>query len=230
MSHFHQEKFNQFVINQDIIGMFSSPVVLKSGRESCFYVNWRTVTSDTVLLHQTAEFLIDYIQENEIPVDTFYGVPEGATKTALICSYLWAKRVGPFTPGSWRLSMGRAKPKEHGDPKDRFFIGAPKGKTVVLEDTSTTGGSLIKTLDHLIEMKIDISAIILLTDRGQLTDDGLSVGEVLKKRYPKIPFHSLSSATDLLPQLNQVRPIENELKEKLDLEFQKFGVTPLTWS
>jgi orotate phosphoribosyltransferase-like protein len=36
-------------------------------------------------------------------------------------------------------------------PKDKFFVGVPKGKTIVIEDVTTTGGSLIETLNGLKE-------------------------------------------------------------------------------
>ena len=35
--------------------------------------------------------------------------------------------------------MGRAKPKQHGSPEDKYFVGEPNGKIVVLEDVTTTG-------------------------------------------------------------------------------------------
>jgi orotate phosphoribosyltransferase len=50
--------------------------------------------------------------------------------------------------------MGRAKPKDHGDPKDRYFVGEPGGKVVILEDVTTTGKSLIeKSFRLLIQEK-----------------------------------------------------------------------------
>ena len=49
--------------------------------------------------------------------------------------------------------MGRGKQKEHGDPKDKFFVGIPNGDTIILEDTTTTGSSLINTIIQLKECK-----------------------------------------------------------------------------
>ncbi len=57
----------------------------------------------------------------------FTGVPEGATKLGVLASYIWAKGSSDFKPGRFPLPMGRAKPKEHGVPEDRFFVGALGG-------------------------------------------------------------------------------------------------------
>jgi orotate phosphoribosyltransferase len=105
------------------------------------------------------------LKKNNLQVDTFYGVPEGATKLGIITQYKYAKQSPSFSKGSHVLAMGRAKPKDHGAPKDKFFVGAPTGKVVVIEDVTTTGGSLITTLDGLKEAGINVVGVISLTNR-----------------------------------------------------------------
>lgn len=54
------------------------------------------------------------------------------------------------------MVVGRGNPKEHGDPKDKYFIGPAKenDRVIVIEDVTTTGGSLIDTIKHLQESNI----------------------------------------------------------------------------
>ena len=191
--------FQNFVIDAGVIGFFAEPLTLKSGRRSHFYVNWRKATNDAYQLDQLSDFLAAFVQQNALECDTLYGVPEGASKTAVITAMKLARRAPQFAPGSHVISMGRAKPKEHGDPADRYFIGQPRGRTWVLEDTVTTGLSLFKCLDQLLEAGIDVRGVICLTDRCERRDDGKTVAATLTERYgSRLSYRAMSRAPDLL--------------------------------
>jgi orotate phosphoribosyltransferase len=95
--------------------------------------------------------------------------------------------------------MGRGKMKEHGAPKDRFFLGEPKGKIVVLEDVTTTGGSLLATVDQLKQLNVDIIAAIALTNRNEKRDDGKTVSEALAEK--SVTYYSMSDAVTLIHRL-----------------------------
>jgi orotate phosphoribosyltransferase len=127
---FNKNNFNQFVNDNNVVGFFKEPVKLKSGRMSNWYVNWRTVTEDVYLTDKLSNFVLDFKEDLGLNVDCFYGVPEGATKLAIITQYKLAKEIS-YWPGSHPLAMGRGKPKEHGAEKDRFFLGIPKGRTII---------------------------------------------------------------------------------------------------
>ena len=81
---FNEDMFNEFILDNRIIGFFEKPITLKSGRKSHFYVNWRDATNDAFLLDKLTDFIVQFIQKNCIECDTLYGVPEGATKTAVL--------------------------------------------------------------------------------------------------------------------------------------------------
>jgi orotate phosphoribosyltransferase len=49
-------------------------------------------------------------------------------------------------PGQQCYFNGPAQPKEHGAPKDKYFVGAPKGRIAVIEDVTTTGGQVLTRL------------------------------------------------------------------------------------
>ncbi|MBC7660704.1 MAG: hypothetical protein H7249_13495 [Chitinophagaceae bacterium] len=191
--------FADFVLAHEVIGFFDQPIRLKSGRLSHFYVNWRPASNDAALLDTLTEHLVDFIESERLPCKTLYGVPEGATKTAVIAAFKLAKRSPHFQVGSHTIAMGRAKPKLHGDPADRYFIGAPGSGTYVLEDTITTGLSLFQCLDQLIAAGVDVKGVISLTDRCEVRGDGLTAAEYLAQHYQgKISYHPLSRAPELL--------------------------------
>lgn len=191
---FNQSQFNRFILENDVVKRLDKPVTLVSGRTSDWYVNWRDVASDAYLLNKLTGFIVDFITTNKIKVDTIYGVPEGATKMAVIAGMKLAQKR-KCTKGTHIIAMGRAKPKEHGMAKDRYFIGMPKGKTLLLEDTTTTGGSLLRTMATLHEAGVDVSGVLVLTDRNELRDDGKTVKQFFEEK--RIPYYAMSSGKDL---------------------------------
>lgn len=230
---FVPDDFNQFILEHGVIGFFESPITLKSGRSSYWYVNWRTVSEDAFLLAELSgfveRFILQQVEQGAIPTvpDTVYGVPEGATKVALLTQLALAQRSPEFSPGSHVLAMGRGKPKEHGVPKDKYFLGLPRGLTVVVEDVTTTGGSLISCLGQLTEAGVKCPVAIGLTNRMEKRDDGLSVAEALKALSPSVNYLHMSDATQLLPlAARRAKPPAQVLKA-IEEEFARYGVRPI---
>lgn len=198
MGRFIQKEFNEFIIDNGLIGFLKEPIRLKSGRLSNWYINWRNAAEDVYLFDRLTDYVIAFVEEQGLMPDCFYGVPEGATKLSIITQYKWAKKQLNYGPGVYQLAMGRGRPKEHGDPKDRYFIGAPKARTVVLEDVTTTGDSLIKTIDILLEAGVSVIASIGLTNRNEIRDDKKIVNEVVESTG--VRYYAMSNALELLPQ------------------------------
>ncbi|MFX0036628.1 MAG: hypothetical protein ACFE9I_13430 [Candidatus Hermodarchaeota archaeon] len=216
-----RENFHKFILNNNIIGIFKEPIQLKSGRLSSWYINWRNISSDIFLLDQLTDYIFLFIEYLGLKPKSFYGVPEGATKLGIITQYKWAKKQKNYSPGKYSLSMGRGTQKEHGDPKDRFLLGIPSGTTIILEDTTTTGESLINEIKKLKKLDVDIIGAISLTDRNELRDDGKSVEEIISEQ--KIKYYSMSNAVDLLPYLT----ISPEIAKSINLYFKKYGAKPI---
>lgn len=200
-----------FIIRNRIVGFFEEPVKLSSGRYSHWYINWRNIAEDVYLLDQATDLLLESVQEMGWEPDTFYGVPEGASKLALLAQFKWARQSESYGPGSHLFSMGRGKPKEHGAAADRHFLGKPQGPTIVLEDVTTTGGSLLRTVRQLRESGVPILAAVTLTDRMEPRMDGKHVSEHMKQEG--IPYVSMSRATELLPAaIEHFAPAEHLVK------------------
>lgn len=222
---FSQKEFNDFVIENNVYGFFQEPLTLKSGRQSHFYVNWRNVVEDVYLTDKLADFVLSFVKEKGIEADSFYGIPDGATKLALITQYKWAKQNKDFGKGSHSLAMGRKIPKEHGETKNRYFLGAPAGKTAVIEDVTTTGDSLLSSIEILQNMGIEIVAAITLTNRMEKRNDGWSVQEIIEQKG--IKFYSLSSALELLPTAYQKIKPERKIGQAIEKEFKEYGMEKL---
>jgi orotate phosphoribosyltransferase len=167
------------------------------------------------------DFVIEFTEILNLKPDCFFGVPEGATKLGVLTQFKWAKNQEDYKKYGYRLAMGRGKPKEHGAEKDRHYLGVPKGKVIVLEDVTTTGGSLIQTLNNLIELDVDIIAAISLTNRNEIRDDGSTVEDLIDKLSVK--YYSMSQALELLPQLFIRNNIDEYITKKIQAYFKKYG-------
>ncbi|MFX1573091.1 MAG: hypothetical protein ACFFB0_10110 [Promethearchaeota archaeon] len=209
--------YNNFIIENKVIGLFKEPIVLKSGRESYWYVNWRNIASDVYLLDKLTDYLLSYTDYLDLKPNCFYGVPEGASKLGIITQYKWAKRHKIYNAGLYTLSMGRGLKKEHGDPKDRVFLGTPNGKVIILEDVVTTGDSLVGTIKELKKIGINPVAALVLTDRNELRDDGKSVEEIILEQDVK--YYAMSNAKELLPKLK----LDKEIAKKIEGYYKKYG-------
>lgn len=219
MAHFSREEFLNFIVENGVIGFFDEPVTLKSGRTSHWYVNWRTVVGDTYLTDELAGFLIAYLVDKKIAFDTIYGVPDGATKLGLVAQMKWAKQQKSYCKGSHALLMGRGAPKEHGVTKDRFFLGEPAGRIVVVEDVTTTGGSLISAIGALKEAGADVVAAVGLTNRLEKRDDGTGVAHAVGALG--VEYHDMSTACELLPRVSAKLKLRDEVKKAVEKECEE---------
>lgn len=222
MMPYHCETFNQFILDKGVLGFSQAPIPLSSGRTSHWYVNWRTVTEDVYLTEMLAETVVSFMAQRNIVTDTVYGVPEGATKLGLFAQHILARKQMNYSEGTHALAMGRGKPKEHGKPKDRYFLGMPKGRTVVLEDVTTTGNSLLRTIDQLLEADVLVVAALALTNRMELRDDGRSILEILQEKA--IPYYALSNAPELLPLAYQRLQPGRDIGHAIEDESRRFGI------
>jgi orotate phosphoribosyltransferase len=217
-----KDSFYNFIIENNVIGFFKTPLKLKSGRLSYWYVNWRNISEDVFLLDQLTDYVLSFVSSLNLKPDCFYGIPEGATKLGIITQFKWAKMQSNYDKGVYNLSMGRAVAKEHGDPKDKTFLGYPKGRVVIIEDTITTGDSLLKTIETFLDTNIQIIAAICLTNRNEIRDDRSSIEDVIRGKG--ISLFPMSNAIELLPKIYQLQNPGIDIKVSIEDYFSKYGV------
>jgi len=224
MTGFNQEEYNRFLIENRVIGFFEKPITLKSGRISNWYANCRVLLDRVGVIDKLTDFVLAFSDEKSISAGYFYGVPEGATKLAVILNY---KKGKADNNKNQALIIGRGKPKEHGDPKDRYFIGPAeeRDKVIVVEDVTTTGGSLIETIKHLQESNIEVVAAIGLVNRMEKRDDGKSVEQVVNEL--NVPYFAIGSAIDLLPMARDVSKPSDSVLGEVEKYFDRYGIKSL---
>jgi len=250
---FDQNEFNGFVLKNKIVGIKKEKFKLKSERESNWYANWRL--NDVYLINDLGRYVTEFAKDNiggPGEIDCFYGVPEGATRLAVITQNKWATESPNYAPGSHVLPMGRGKPKEHGDPKDKYFVGEPRGKTVVVEDVTTTGGSTLNTVANLKEMdNVKIVGVLGLFHRQEKTpmpgkDSEKVVNEyreIFRKATGKeyknwmsveqalfeagVPYYSLTNASEMLPLVvRDLNPPEDVVRN-IEKELEEYGTVKI---
>lgn len=159
-------------------------VVLASGKESDFYVDARQTTLHAEGAALVAELILARLRPDVVAVG---GPVTGADPIAgavAAVSWLQGRPVQGF--------MVRKEPKGHGL---RQWIegrgGLPDGSPVcVVEDTTTTGGSLLKAIERIEEEGLRVVQCITVVDRQE------GASEKLEERGYRLD--ALVSRQDLL--------------------------------
>ncbi|MBU0758361.1 MAG: hypothetical protein KKF44_09910 [Nanoarchaeota archaeon] len=222
MARFNRDEYDNFLIANNVVGFFEKPITLKSGRISNWYANCRNLQNTVGALDKVSQFILDFVDDIGIEYDYFYGVPDGITKLGTILNYLKGKADDD---DNMPVVIGRKTPKPHGAAKDRYFIGPVKegDKVIVLEDVTTTGGSMLESIGQLKEANVEIVAALGLMNRCEKRDDGKSVAEKVEEYGFK--YYNLSDALRMLPKV--AADISEDGKKELVAYFDKYGVDKL---
>ncbi|MBU0907406.1 MAG: hypothetical protein KKE05_04595 [Nanoarchaeota archaeon] len=207
---FNKKKFISFFIKNGGITFFDKSAIAKySGKPSTIYFNWRTVAEDVYTLEKCADYIIPFVQDHKINPDCFVGVPEGATKLAIITQFKWAKKPGRKIH---KISYVRGNLKRHGVPKDRNFLGIPEGKVVLLEDIVYKGGGILDTIKKLKKVNTKPHAIIVLSDRTNKKSKQRLL-KILSKE--KIKFYSLTQEREVVEEAVRILKPSEKMINKL---------------
>lgn len=133
---------------------------LSSGRKSDFYFDGRKVTLDARGLYLVAEAVLAMLEGKGIAAAG--SIPVGADP-------MTGATVGLAGQRGLALSgfLVRKEPKKHGTGKQVEGPRPPAGsKVVLLEDTITTGGSVLRGIEAVRrEWEVEVVAVIVLVDR-----------------------------------------------------------------
>jgi orotate phosphoribosyltransferase len=220
MAAFDQSALNRFLVDNDVIGFFPEGRTLKSGRFSYWYANCRNLASTVGRIDRTADFLLAFLETHRLQCDYVFGVPAGVTALATVVNY----KRGMAGNAGHPVVIGREKPKEHGDPRDRYFIGPVKrgDRVVVLEDVTTTGGSMLKTLDALGEVGVGVAAVVAIVDRMEVRDDGRTVAQCVEQRGSR--YLAMTSADQVIPlAVARYRP-DRDFLQRFQQKYNEFAV------
>ncbi len=237
---FDQNAYHSFVLEykspkgESVVGIFPKKRTLSSGRESFWYWNGRKLLDYKEPMVRLAEFILDFCEDNGIMPDYFLNVPEGVTKlTDHINMELGGKQA-----------QVRAKPKEHGDPRDAYFNGPVEegDRVVIVEDVTTTGDSLAAVLEKCLDAGLNVIATICECNRMEKAARGkgddrkdfdFGVAEYIAQiRNAGTRHYALTDATKILPVTFELwTPPEGVEKsfiaEELKKEYEDHGIVPM---
>lgn len=191
---------NQLLSKLFEAGVFTlDSIVLKSGKKSPYYCDFRKLVSQPELYKDVIEFCVDRINKLGLEYKHFACVPIGSLPyTTSIANNMNKSFVIP-----------RTETKKYGNKcsiEGNLQVG---DEVVVIEDVVTTGASVLETVNTLKNSGAVVNHIICLFDREE-------EGEPMIKNKD-INFHSLLNLNDFIKFLEI-----NQLTDNLHLEQLKF--------
>lgn len=139
--------------------VFHGDFTLTSGKKANYYVDLRKVSLDHRVAPLIGQVMIDLIER--VPgVSAVGGMTMGADPVAAAILHQGAARGLAYD-----AFVVRKEPKDHGRGKQVEGPDLEGRRVIVLEDTSTTGGSPLKAIEALEKTGAIIAAVAVVVDR-----------------------------------------------------------------
>ncbi len=139
--------------------VFHGDFTLTSGKKASYYVDLRKVSLDHRVAPLIGQVMLDLIAD--IPdVAAVGGMTMGADPVAAAILHQGAARGLAYD-----AFVVRKEPKDHGRGKQVEGPDLAGKRVIVLEDTSTTGGSPLKAVEALKRIGAEIAAVAVVVDR-----------------------------------------------------------------
>jgi orotate phosphoribosyltransferase len=140
--------------------VFHGDFTLTSGKKASFYVDLRRVSLDHRVAPLIGQVMLDLIAD--VPeVDAVGGLTMGADPIAAAVLHQGAARGLGYD-----AFVVRKEPKDHGRGRQVEGPEVAGKRVIVLEDTSTTGGSPLKAAAALEKAGATIAAVAVVVDRN----------------------------------------------------------------
>jgi orotate phosphoribosyltransferase len=151
---------------QQLIAHISADAVLHgdftltSGKKATYYVDLRKVSLDHRVAPLIGQVMLDLIAEVH-DVDAVGGMTMGADPIAAAVLHQGAARGLAYD-----AFVVRKEPKDHGRGRQVEGPELEGKRVIVLEDTSTTGGSPLAAIEALKKVGAEIAAVAVVVDRN----------------------------------------------------------------
>ena len=162
-------------------------VTLASGLESNFYVDMRRATLHHEAAPLIGHVMLDLLEENGFSVDevdAVGGLTMGADPVATAMLHAAAARGLDLD-----AFVVRKAAKDHGMKRQIEGPSVEGKRVVVLEDTSTTGGSPLEAVEALREAGANVLAVAVVVDRD--------TGARERIEAAGLPYHAALGLADL---------------------------------
>lgn len=147
----------------DELAVVRGKVTLSSGKEADYYLDLRRITLDHRSAPLVGDVMLDLFEEHGLlnDLDAAGGLTMGADPVGTAIMHASVQRNTPID-----AFVVRKQAKEHGMGR-RVEGPDVKGKRVIaVEDTSTTGGSVLTAVEALREAGANVVAVAVVMDRG----------------------------------------------------------------
>jgi orotate phosphoribosyltransferase len=151
-----REQLIEHISNEAV---FHGDFTLTSGKKASYYIDLRKVSLDARVAPLIGQVMVDLIAE--VP-DVFAvgGLTMGADPIAAAVLHQGVALGHPY-----HAFVVRKEPKDHGRGKQVEGPDLSGKRVIVLEDTSTTGGSPLKAVEALRSIGAEIAAVAVVVDR-----------------------------------------------------------------
>ena len=151
-----REKLKSEILNKAVV---HGKVILSSGKEADYYVDLRRVTLDAVAAPLVGEVMLDLTKD--LDFDAVGGLTLGADPVATAMMHVAGqkgRKLDSFVVRKAEKAHGLQRRIEGPDVKGR--------KVLAVEDTSTTGGSVLTAVEALKEAGAIVVGVAVIVERG----------------------------------------------------------------
>ena len=151
-----REKLREEILNKAVV---HGKVILSSGKEADYYVDLRRVTLDAVAAPLVGEVMLDLTKD--LDFDAVGGLTLGADPVATAMMHVAANKgrnLDSFVVRKAEKAHGLQRRIEGPDVKGR--------RVLAVEDTSTTGGSVMTAVEALKEAGAIVVGVAVIVERG----------------------------------------------------------------
>ena len=151
-----RDKLREEILNKAVV---HGKVILSSGKEADYYVDLRRVTLDSVAAPLVGEVMLDLTKD--LDFEAVGGLTLGADPVATAMMHIAAKngrKLDSFVVRKAEKAHGLQRRIEGPDVKGR--------RVLAVEDTSTTGGSVMTAVEALREAGAIVVGVAVIVERG----------------------------------------------------------------
>ena len=151
-----RESLKNEIINKAVV---NGKVILSSGKEADYYVDLRRITLDHVAAPLVGEVMLDLTKDLEF--DAVGGLTLGADPVATAMMHVAAGKGRALDS-----FVVRKEGKAHGLQRRIEGPDVVGKRVLAVEDTSTTGGSVLTAVEALKEAGANVVGVAVIVERG----------------------------------------------------------------
>ena len=151
-----RENLKQEILNKAVV---HGKVILSSGKEADYYVDLRRVTLDSTAAPLVGEVMLELTKD--LDFDAVGGLTLGADPVATAMMHVAGqkgRKIDAFVVRKAEKAHGLQRRIEGPDVMSR--------KVLAVEDTSTTGGSVLTAVEALREAGAEVVGVAVIVERG----------------------------------------------------------------